>query len=178
MSDAIVLENIENKIYTIRDIQVMIDSDLAQLYQVETKQLNKAVGRNIKRFPDRFRFQLTKEEYDYILRFQNGTSSLEQHGGRRYLPYVFTEQGVSMLSAVLKSDIAIDISIKIIDAFVNMRKFILSNNLMYDRFERIENKLSMHDKKFNQVFKHLKIKIKSQLKACFTMDKYLMLISS
>lgn len=88
---------IQNKIFTVRDVQVMLDADLAELYGVETKQLNKAVSRNLDRFPQSFRFQLTQQEFDN-LRFQNGTSS--EHGGRRYLPFVFTEQGVSMLSAL------------------------------------------------------------------------------
>ncbi len=128
-------QNIKDKIYTIRDMQVMLDRDLAELYQVETKQLNKAVNRNLKRFPERFRFQLTQYEYDDILRFQNGTSSFKQHGGRRYLPYVFTEQGVSMLSAILRSDIAIEVSIKIIDTFVNMRRFISQNASIFQRLD-------------------------------------------
>jgi len=118
-------ESIQEKIYTIRGMQVMLDSDLASLYEVETKQLNRAVGRNLARFPDRFRFQLTADEFE-TLRYQNGTSSSER-GGRRYLPYVFTEQGVSMLSAVLKSSIAIEVSIQIIDSFVKMRSFISQN---------------------------------------------------
>ncbi len=87
--------SIQNHIYTIRNQQVMLDANLAELYSVETKQLNKAVNRNLERFPERFRFQLTQKEYD-DLRFQNGTSSSE-HGGRRYLPYVFTEQGASKM---------------------------------------------------------------------------------
>ena len=151
-------QTIKNKIYTIRGVQVMVDSDLAELYGVETKQLNKAVNRNIARFPEKFRFQLTGEEYDN-LRFQNGTSSLDdslrsdkQHGGRRYLPYVFTEQGVSMLSAVLRSSTAIEVSIKIIDTFVTMRKFILTNANVFGRFERIEQRLSLHDDNFNKLF--------------------------
>ncbi len=117
--------NIEDKIYNIRGLQVMLDRDLSELYEVETKNLNKAINRNIKRFPEKFRFQLTKDEYEN-LRFQIGTSSLvlqmdkPQHGGRRSLPYVFTEQGVSMLSAVLRSDVAIDVSIKIMNSFVHM----------------------------------------------------------
>lgn len=156
-------QTIENKIYTIRGLQVMLDEDLALLYDVETKNLNKAVNRNIERFPEKFRFQLTQTEYEN-LRFQNGTSSLDdslrsqtvtldkQHGGRRYLPYVFTEQGVSMLSAVLRSSTAIEVSIKIIDSFVQMRKFISSNANMFGRFERIEQRLSVHDENFNKLF--------------------------
>ena len=156
------LSDIKSKIYTIRDQQVMLDSDLAELYQVETKVFNQAVKRNIARFPNRFRFQLSDEENEIVLRSQFVTSSLmsqkttpSQHGGRRYLPFVFTEQGVSMLSAVLRSDIAIEVSIKIIDTFVEMKRVISSNELLFQRFERIEQKLSVHDDNFNQVFKAL-----------------------
>lgn len=160
-------QTIQNKIYTIRDMQVMLDEDLAVLYRVETKNLNKAVNRNIERFPEKFRFQLTQEEYDN-LKFQNGTSNLEkQHGGRRYLPYVFTEQGVSMLSAVLRSQTAIEISIKIIDSFVKMRKFIVSNANMFGRFERIEQRLSLHDENFNKIFNAIEKKATPQKQHIF-----------
>ena len=119
---------IENLIYEIRGVQVILDSDLAMLYECVngTKDINKAVKRNIERFPESFMFQLTDEEYD-ALRFQTGTSKVR--GGRRYNPYVFTEQGVAMLSSVLHSEIAIKMSIQIINAFVIMRKYI-SNNLI------------------------------------------------
>jgi len=152
--------NIKSKIYTIRNLQVMFDSDLAELYQVQTKQLNKSVNRNIARFPERFRFQLTKEEYETVLRFQIGTlkDNLNEDGRgrhRKYLPFVFTEQGVSMLSAILRSDIAIEVSIKIIDTFVEMKRVISSNELLFKKFERIEQKLLVHDDNFNQVFKAL-----------------------
>ena len=144
-------QTIQSKIYTIRGVQVMLDEDLAVLYGVETKNLNKAVNRNMDRFPEKFRFQLTQEEYDN-LKFQIGTSSLnaslrsqfvtleKQHGGRRYLPYVFTEQGVSMLSAVLRSKTAIEVSIKIIDSFVNMRKFLSQNASLFTRIDSIEKR--------------------------------------
>ena len=144
-------QTIQDKIYTIRGVQVMLDEDLAVLYGVETKNLNKAVNRNMDRFPEKFRFQLTQEEYDN-LKFQIGTSSLnaslrsqfvtleKQHGGRRYLPYVFTEQGVSMLSAVLRSKTAIEVSIKIIDSFVNMRKFLSQNASLFTRIDSIEKR--------------------------------------
>ena len=144
-------QTIQDKIYTIRGVQVMLDEDLAVLYGVETKNLNKAVNRNMDRFPEKFRFQLTQEEYDN-LKFQIGTSSLDaslrsqfvtlekQHGGRRYLPYVFTEQGVSMLSAVLRSKTAIEVSIKIIDSFVNMRKFLSQNASLFTRIDSIEKR--------------------------------------
>ena len=150
-------ENIKSKIYTIRGLQVMLDSDLAELYGVETKVFNQAVKRNEKRFPDDFRFQLTQTEYQN-LRSQIVTSSLVSHGGARYLPYVFTEQGVSMLSAVLKSDIAVDISVNIIRVFVNMRKFISNNALIFQRLETLENKQSKNDEKFNKLFEALEDK--------------------
>lgn len=151
MKELITQENqtIENKIYTIRNQQVMLDRDLAKLYEIETKVFNQAVKRNTKRFPNTFRFQLTKDELE-ILRSQNVT--FKENFNTKYLPYVFTEQGVSMLSAVLKSDIAIEISIKIIESFISMRKLITSNISMYDRFERVEQRLSLHDDKFNKIF--------------------------
>ena len=134
-------ENIEELIYEIRGVQVMLDSDLARLYKCVngTKDINKAVKRNIERFPDNFMFRLTNQEYDN-LRFQFGTSKIR--GGRRYNPYVFTEQGVAMLSSVLHSDIAIKMSIQIINAFVVMRKFI-SNNLVEQKY--INNLVLKHD---------------------------------
>jgi len=150
-------QTIQDRIYTIRGVQVMLDEDLAVLYDVETRVFNQAVKRNIERFPEKFRFQLTEKEYEN-LRSQIVTSSVvsqyevPNHGGRRYLPYVFTEQGVSMLSAVLRSQTAIDVSIKIIDSFVEMRKFISSNANMFGRFERIEQRLSLHDENFNKIF--------------------------
>ncbi len=118
-------KNIKDSIYNIRGRQVMIDEELAQMYNVETKNLNRAVKRNIDRFPEKFRFQLTEEELENLrcqivtssddsLRSQNAT--LSNYGGRRYLPYVFTEQGVSMLSAVLRNETAVKVSIQIMDA--------------------------------------------------------------
>ena len=130
---------IENMIYEIRGKQVMLDSDLARLYQIETKNLNKAVNRNIDRFPLEFMFQLTYEEYNY-LRFQIGTSNMK--GGRRYIPYVFTEQGVAMLASVLHTDVAIKTSIKIINAFVAMRHYIGNNEY---RLSNVEAKVLEHD---------------------------------
>ena len=143
MNDVIVKDEvvIENLIYEIRGVQVILDSDLARLYECVngTKDINKAVKRNIERFPENFMFQLTDEEYDN-LRFQIGTSKVR--GGRRYHPYVFTEQGVAMLSSVLHSEIAIKMSIQIINAFVIMRKYI-SNNLIEQRY--INNLVLEHD---------------------------------
>ena len=131
--------DITNMVYFIRNQQVMLDSDLAMLYQVETKNLNKAMKRNGQRFPKDFCFQLSKEEYDN-LRFQIGTSSLEDnnYGGRRYLPYVYTEQGISMLASVLRSEVAINVSIGIMRAFVEMRRFIANNALLFDRIRNLE----------------------------------------
>ena len=127
--------NIENLIYEIRGVQVMLDSDLAKLYECAngTKDINKAVKRNIERFPENFMFQLTDEEYS-CLRFQTGTSNTK--GGRRYNPYVFTEQGVAMLSSVLHSETAVTTSIKIINAFIAMRKYI-STNLIEQKYINI-----------------------------------------
>jgi len=147
--------NINDKIYAIRGLQVMLDKDLSELYEVETKNLNKAINRNIKRFPEKFRFQLTKEEYEN-LRFQIGTLSLDSKNewGKhtKYLPYVFTEQGVSMLSAVLRSDVAIDMSIKIMDSFVNMRKFISSNASMFQRLETLEQNQLITNTNIDKIF--------------------------
>ena len=167
------LSLIKDKIFTIRGIQVMIDSDLAGLYEVETKNLNKAVKRNIERFPVRFRFQLDEEEYN-SLRFQIGTlkekkSTVGQH--TKYLPFVFTEQGVSMLSAVLRSEIAAKISIQIMDAFVSMRKFMSENGDVFQRLDNIELKQLQHkevaDDKFNQIFDALETKSLTQNNGIF-----------
>ncbi|MDE5437563.1 ORF6N domain-containing protein [Elizabethkingia meningoseptica] len=146
-------KEIQNLIYTIRGKQVMMDSDLASLYQVETKNLNKAVKRNMERFPVSFCFQLTEEETQN-LRFQFGTSSLN-YGGRRYLPYVFTEQGVAMASAILRSDIAIKVSVEIMEAFVEMRRILISNASLFHRLENIELKQLQADQKFEELFKAL-----------------------
>ncbi len=146
---------VQNMIYNIRDKQVMLDSDLAMLYQVETKYLNRQRSRNADRFPDDFCFQLTKEEYEF-LRCQNVTSKKESgSGGRRYMPYVFTEQGIAMLSAVLKNDVATNVSVNIMRAFVEMRKIFLSNKEMFARLDRIEYKQLETDKKLEEVFNYI-----------------------
>jgi len=115
------LQIIQNKIFEVRGQRIILDFDLAEMYQVETKSLNLSVKRNIKRFPDDFMFQLTRDEWD-SLRFQNETS---KRGGRRYLPYAFTEQGVAMLSGLLNSDIAIEVNINIMRAFVKIRNYLM-----------------------------------------------------
>ena len=150
---SIVPKEIRNLIYTIRGKQVMLDSDLAALYQVETKNLNKAVKRNIERFPASFCFQLTEKEVEN-LRFQFGTSSLN-YGGRRYLPYAFTEQGVAMASAILRSDIAVKMSVQIMEAFVEMRRMLISNASLFHRLDSIELKQLEADQKFEEIFKAL-----------------------
>jgi|TARA_R110000868_G_scaffold407011_1_gene687894 phage regulator Rha-like protein len=146
-------QEIENQIYTVRDQQVMLDSDLAKIYQVETKNLNKAVKRNTERFPTSFCFQLNAKEVEN-LRFQIGTSSLN-YGGRRYLPYAFTEQGIAMLSAVLRSEIAIKVSIEIINAFAEMRRMLISNASLFHRLDKIELKQLEADQNFEEIFKAL-----------------------
>ena len=160
---------IQNKIYTIRNVQVMLDSDLAKIYGVETRSFNQAVKRNIERFPERFRFRLTEEEYEN-LRSQFVISS-DGHGGRRYLPYAFTEQGVSMLSAVLHSNTAVEVSIKIIDAFVQMRHFIKSNAEFFSRLESVEKRQMRFEietaENFGKIFSALKSGEKSQKQGVF-----------
>ncbi len=153
---------IQSLIYLIRGKQVMVDCDLARLYQVETKRLNEAVKRNKTRFPERFCFQLKKEEYENLMS-QIATSSLElavnDHGGRRKLPYVFTEQGIAMLSSVLRSEVAIQASIRIMDTYVEMRKYMANASLLYEKVNSMEiRQLAYHeetDKKFEQVFDYI-----------------------
>ena len=135
-----------------------IQPDLATLYQVTTKRLSEQVRRNKNRFPSKFMFRLTAEEYEH-LRSQNATSSEDNaHGGRRYMSYVFTEQGIAMLSAVLKSDIAVEVSIKIMNSFVEMRRFLLSNKEMFARLDRVELKQLETDKKLEEVFNYIATK--------------------
>lgn len=128
---------------------------ILQSYINTTGNLNKAVKRNLSRFPEHFCFQLTEHEYKN-LRFQNGSSSSNNnYGGRRYMPYVFTEQGIAMLSAVLKSDIAVEVSVKIMNSFVEMRRFLLSNQELFSRLDRIEIKQLETDRKFEEVFNYI-----------------------
>ena len=149
------MENIQNKIYTIRDLQVMLDRDLAGLYQVETKVLNQAVKRNIDRFPFDFMFQLSKDEF-YDWRSQFVTSDNDKMGLRR-APYAFTEAGVSMLSSVLKSETAVIISLKIIRAFIQMRKFIIKNANIFQRLDKVEQKQIVTDTKIDKVLNAIEL---------------------
>jgi phage regulator Rha-like protein len=165
-------DGIQKRIYTIRGLQVMMDSDLAELYQAEVKLLNRAVKRNSERFPAEFMFQLTGGEYDSFrsqiktlenenrLRFQIGASN--PRGGRRYFPYAFTEQGVAMLAGVLRSETAVKTSIQIINAFVAMRRFIASNAQIFHRLDTVERKQLEHkldaDEKFQKIFNAIESK--------------------
>ena len=142
------LIEVKHLIYEIRGYKVMLDSDLADLYEVPTKRLNEAVKRNLARFPKHYMFQLTNEEFE-SLRSQFATSN-KTRGGRRYMPYVFTEQGVAMLSTVLNSEKAIQINIKIIDTFVQMRQWALDNKELTKRVADIENYLMNYAKDNNK----------------------------
>lgn len=144
-------QDIENLIYVVRNRQVMFDRDLAKLYQVETGQLNRQVKRNIERFPSDFMFQLTKEEMA-ILKCQNGIASW---GGDRHLPYAFTENGVAMLSGILRSEIAIDVNIRIMRAFTAMRHFLANNAQFFQRLSNIEYHQIETDHRIDEVFKQL-----------------------
>ena len=148
MNEIIQELKIESMIYEIRGKQVMLDSDLARLYGVETKRVNEAVKNNIHKFPDRFSWKLTCDEF-IDLRSKFSTSSLNNYGGRRYLPRVFTEQGVAMLSTILKSKVATEVSIKIMDAFVAMRKYI-SSNLIEQK--HINNLVMKHEEQISTIF--------------------------
>lgn len=139
--DNISNEEIKNLIYTIREKQVMLDSDVARLYHYTTKNINKAVKRNLDRFPEDFCFQLTESEFQ-DLRFQIGTLNKKVNNGevtRKYLPYAFTEQGISMLSGVLRNEIAVKVSISIIRAFAEMRKFLSANGQLFERLTNVEH---------------------------------------
>jgi ORF6N domain len=146
-STLIPIDRIEKAIYLIRGERVMMDSDLPELYGVETNALNRAVKRNLKRFPKDFMFQLSTEEAS-DLRRQFGTSKIRR-GGRRYLPYVFTEQGVAMVSGVLHSDRAVSVNIEIMRAFVKIRQMLASNAELSLRLDELENK---YDRQFKVVF--------------------------
>jgi len=145
-TDLISSEKIQKAIYLIRGEKVMLDRDLALLYEIETKTLNRAVKRNLQRFPLDFMFQLNEDEAE-VLRYQIGTSK-KGRGGRRYLPYVFTEQGVAMLSSVLNSERAIIVNIEIMRAFVNLRQLLASNTELARRLDELESK---YDKRFKIV---------------------------
>jgi hypothetical protein len=152
MENLVVQNNIENRIFTIRGCQVMIDRDLSELYNVETKRINEQVKRNNERFPFEFCFQLSVNEKIELVANCDRFEALKHSTS---LPYVFTEQGVAMLSAVLKSETAVKISIQIMNAFVGMRKVLNQNAGLFQRLDKIETKLLESDVKFEAVFKAL-----------------------
>ncbi len=157
-----IIQSIQNRIYEIRGERVMLARDLASLYEIETKFLNLAVKRNIKRFPPDFMFQLSKEEFDSLrfqietfentnsLRLQSATS--KGRGGNRYLPHVFTEQGVAMLSGVINSDKAISMNIAIMRAFVAVRQVLLKQNDIKEQLKEIKERIGEHDVQLNQIY--------------------------
>ena len=145
-------KEIQSMIYTFRGRQVMIDRDLAYLYNVETKALNQAVKRNINRFPESFRFQISDDEKDELVTNCDRFETLKHSSSN---PYVYTEQGIAMLSAVLRSDVAVEVSVKIMNSFVEMRKFLLSNREMFARLDRVELKQLETDKKLEEVFDYI-----------------------
>ena len=151
--EIITAKEIENKIYTVRSSQVMLDRDLADLYRVETRAINQAVKRNPDRFPQEFMFQLTEDEF-LNWKSQTVMSNPDKMGLRRP-PFVFTEQGVAMLSSVLRSEVATMVSIQIMRAFVSMRKFLIQNASVFQRIDHLELKQLQTDEKLNRVFKAL-----------------------
>ncbi|MFN7948190.1 MAG: ORF6N domain-containing protein [Blastocatellia bacterium] len=149
--------------HLIRGQKVMLDSDLAELYEVETKVLNQAVKRNLERFPEDFMFQLTTEEAGN-LRSQIVTSS-PAHGGRRYLPYVFTEQGVAMLSSVLRSERAVQVNIAIMRAFVKLRELMTTHRELSDKITALERKYDAHDEQIRKIFEAIRLLLTPPTKA-------------
>lgn len=155
-------EIITQKIYVIRGQKVMLDRDLAELYSVETKQLKRQVRRNLKRFPEDFMFELTKEEFQNW-RSQFGTSNTSDKMGLRYAPMVFTEQGVAMLSSVLNSPIAIKVNIQIIRVFTKMREVLQNHSELLLRMEKLERSLGKHDMQIAQIFQLIKQFVKDDV---------------
>ena len=153
-SDQLSVDYVRSRIYSIRGVEVMIDADLADMYGVETKQLKRQVKRNIERFPNDFMFELTHEEHE-SLRRQNGTLERGRGQHSKYLPLVFTEQGVSQLSGVLRSPYAIEVNIRIMRAFVAMRRFLSANAGMFQRIEALEQHQTFTDQKVEQVLKRM-----------------------
>jgi hypothetical protein len=145
-------EVVMSKIYLIRDEKVMLDTDLAELYGVETKRLNEQVKRNIERFPEDFMFQLTQDEYNN-LKSQIATTSW---GGRRSMPYVFTEHGVLMLSSVLNSDLAIKVNIQIVRVYTKIRNMLATHKDLLLKFEKFETQLADHDDKIMLLLEYIK----------------------
>ena len=150
MNEIVPISAIENRIYTIRGVQVMIDRDIAELYSVETKRINEQVKRNKERFPESFCFQLTESEFENW-KSQFATSNSDKMGLRK-IPYAFTEQGVAMLSAVLKSERAVAVSVRIMEAFVAMRRFMLTNAQLFQRLDTMERHQIESDRRIEELF--------------------------
>jgi hypothetical protein len=163
MSEQVLSKIAEKRIFTIRNHRVMLDSDLAELYEVKTENLNKAVRRNQARFPEPFVFQITEDEFE-SLRFQIGISKKSGRGGRRYLPLVFTEHGVAMLSSVLKSARAIQVNIVIIETFVRLRQIVGNNREILKRLSDLEKKSVVHDVKIDEIFQTIRQLIEPTIK--------------
>ena len=144
-----IIQSIQNRIYTIRGERVMLDFDLAALYEVETRVLNQSVKRNLKRFPEDFMFQLTMEE---ALSSRSQIATLKQGQNIKYLPYAFTEQGVAMLSGILNSDKAINTNIAIMRAFIEVRKVLLQQTDMREQLREIKERMGEHDTQLNQIY--------------------------
>lgn len=163
--------DIRNLIYTIRGKQVMIDSDVADLYHYETRRINEVVKRNIERFPEEFCFKVTDKEFE-ILKSQIATSkevnNIHMRGGKQKIPCVFTEKGIIMLSGLLKSNVAVEVSIKIVEAFIEMRNFINNNKNLLEKVLNIENKIDNkfndYDNRFQTLFKELQKSNKEEFK--------------
>ena len=153
--DIISFDDIHSMIHTIRGVQVMLDSDLAQMYHVETRVLNQAVKRNQNRFPESFCFQLSSNEYELLKSQIVISSDSSSWGGVRKMPFVFTEHGVTMLSSVLRSDIAVAVGVRIVQEFVSMRRFLADNAMVFQRLDRMELKQLEADEKFAKIFKQL-----------------------
>ncbi len=142
------------KVHVIRGLKVMLDRDLAEMYGVEVRTLNQAVKRKLQRFPADFMFQLTEEEWDFLI--SQIVISKKGRGGTRFLPYAFTEQGVAMLSSVLNSDTAVDVNIQIIRVFTKMKQLLYDNKDLWNKIEKIEQHLVKHDEEIKIVFEYLK----------------------
>lgn len=149
-------ELIERRIYLIRGKKVMVDQDLAYLYGVETRTLNQAVKRNLERFPEDFMFQLNKEEADLWFNSRSQNVILKQGENIKYQPFAFTEQGVSMLSSVLKSKTAIKVNIQIMRTFTRLKELIVTNELIRLKIDELEKKYAEHDKKFEAIFEAIR----------------------
>lgn len=149
-------KDIKNLIYTIRWMQVMLDSDVANLFKYTTKNINKSVKNNAERFPEYYCFQLTTKEYNSLMTRRYNITKIGRSNNRKYLPYVFTEYGITMLAALLKSEVAVNISIKIVNTFMQMRKNFSENNQVFERLTSLEYKLLEQEKKINNILGELK----------------------